>query len=173
MKGHIFGVGIDILDIRRLHRIVSRSDPSRSRFIKRILSSEELSSTEWKEIVGDADDTSKKSLTGAASSHSEKELLYLANRWTAKEAAFKALYPFYRPTWKELNVLKNQPIRLAYMFEPSNLHSAFFESLSFKKPTIHFRPELRSELPMPLLNVSISHDGNYVVAIVVASSPPV
>ncbi|EGF99144.1 uncharacterized protein MELLADRAFT_68807 [Melampsora larici-populina 98AG31] len=99
-----------------------------------------------------------------------RELQYLANRWAAKEAAFKALYPTFKPTWKELSVLKDQQIRLAFMANPSNLQHAFFESLSSKKPMIIFQPKNAAKIPLPDLHMSLSHDGDYVVAIVVASS---
>ncbi|KAH9808910.1 4'-phosphopantetheinyl transferase superfamily [Melampsora americana] len=162
MRNNIIGVGIDILNINRLNRLLENSFSSRLRFIKRILSSEELSSTEWKAIKLDSDSFS-------SSTTHPRELQYLANRWAAKEAAYKALYPTFKPTWKQLSVLKDQQNQLAFMSSPSNLQPAFFDSLTSKKPIITFQPENAAKIPLPDLHMSLSHDGDYVVAIVVAS----
>lgn len=61
-------------------------------------------------------------------------------RWAAKEAAYKALFPSYRVTWKTLNVRKEGG-----------------------KPVL----ELLGEGEELRVHLSLSHDGEYVVAYVV------
>ncbi|KAH9446504.1 hypothetical protein MJO28_016467 [Puccinia striiformis f. sp. tritici] len=140
---HIIGIGIDLLDRRRLSRILMKSEETRARLTRRILSGRERMSSEWTALAEvDSDSTALVS--------------FLANRWTAKEAAYKALYPFHTPTWKQLSLLK---------------HS--------KKPCLLFHPsdadvDTDSDQPDPhphiSLLVSISHDGPFTIASVLASS---
>ena len=64
-------------------------------------------------------------------------------RWAAKEAAYKALYPRFKPTWKELVVTKEdglKPTLRCLLMEADNCG-------------LHF-------------HLSISHDGEYTVATV-------
>lgn len=69
------------------------------------------------------------------------------HRWAVKEAAYKALYPL-RPTWKELTFTS-------------------FDPKTGSKPTLIFHPS-GSPGPHPRLHVSVSHDGEYILAHVVA-----
>ncbi|KAL4075919.1 4'-phosphopantetheinyl transferase superfamily [Scleroderma yunnanense] len=86
-------------------------------------------------------------------SHNENEycvnetmaVRFLGVRWAVKEAAYKALYPL-RPTWKD------------------------FTYTSFDKRT-RTKPELVFQAAIGIrLYVSVSHDGEYIVASVLADS---
>jgi len=68
---------------------------------------------------------------------------FLGVRWAVKEAAYKALYPL-RPTWKSLTFTT-------------------FDPKTGSKPTLVFHPKQH-----PRLHVSVSHDGEYILAHVVA-----
>lgn len=70
------------------------------------------------------------------------------HRWAVKEAAYKALYPL-RPTWKELTYTS---------FDPE----------TGSKPTLAFQPG--DGTVSSQLHVSVSHDGEYIVAHVVAEN---
>ena len=73
-----------------------------------------------------------------------------------KEAAYKALYPTVKPTWKELS------------FTSFNL------DISKGKPMLLYKPfNEGTNCPEKLgaLHASISHEDNYVVAMVVAEAP--
>lgn len=81
------------------------------------------------------------------------------SRWAAKEAAYKALYPHYRATWKDLQLIKEGP-----------------------KPALLFRPTTNADraarspsaATLPRLHLSISHDADLLIAYVIAerSSAP-
>ncbi|KNZ60850.1 uncharacterized protein VP01_1490g1 [Puccinia sorghi] len=82
---------------------------------------------------------------------SASSLPFLTSRWTAKEAAYKALYPTHNPSWKHLALLPGPP------------HAP-------RKPQLRF---LNNNPNNVQLLVSISHDGNFTIASVFAySSPP-
>jgi holo-[acyl-carrier protein] synthase len=81
--------------------------------------------------------------SGAIATEIERWIRFLAVRWAVKEAAYKALFPSYKPTWKELTAVK----------EPSG----------------GGKPELRfGKFESVRLHVSVSHDGEYTVANVLA-----
>jgi len=113
----ILGVGVDVLHLPRLSRLVHKYGSNK--LAQRILSPLECRSLP-------SEDT--------------QAIAYLALRWTAKEAAFKALYPGYQARWKDFSVIKHGP-----------------------------KPALTSDLPVHL-HLSISHDADLVVALVVAES---
>lgn len=77
-------------------------------------------------------------------------LMQCASRWAVKEAAYKALYPI-RPTWKEIT------------YSP-------FNSAIRAKPTLIYRPLRDAVTPANTLHVSVSHDGDYIFAQVIAES---
>ncbi|CAL1702355.1 unnamed protein product [Somion occarium] len=79
---------------------------------------------------------------------SDERIKFLAVRWAVKEAAYKALYPTFRPTWKELT------------YES-------FNRATTQKPSLVYRAIKDSTFT---LHVSVSHDGDYVVAQVLADS---
>ncbi|GAA5874169.1 hypothetical protein JCM16303_005760 [Sporobolomyces ruberrimus] len=129
----ILGIGTDLLHLARLRALLARRHPHQ--LATRILSPTEL--LEWDECRNDG-------------SNSDPEG-YLALRWTAKEAAYKALYPQYKLTWKDLDVSKQD-----------------------KKPHLEFsttflsHDKRRADLSKIKLHLSVSHDGDFMTAFVVA-----
>ncbi|KAF9498409.1 4'-phosphopantetheinyl transferase [Pleurotus eryngii] len=119
----IVGIGVDIVHLPRISALLARRG---SKFPSRILSSNELSS--WPNVPSDETSRSK----------------FLAVRWAVKEAAYKALYPMFRPTWKELT----------------------YRSLTDgRKPEVIYHCDSATSIS---LHVSVSHDGEYVFATVLA-----
>lgn len=77
------------------------------------------------------------------------------NRWTAKEAAYKALYPTIVPRWSDLTVSKQGP-RPILSLSPS------FVAVSSRPPKVD--PALLR------LHLSVSHDADLMIAYVVAEA---
>lgn len=116
----IKGVGIDLLCLSRLRVLANRRRDGISRLSRRILTPSELSTFP---------------------TSNDSQLSYLGVRWSAKEAAYKALYPDYQSTWQELEVQKVN-----------------------RKPEVTYK-NINSSIN---LHLSISHDGDYITAFVVA-----
>ncbi|KAF8192541.1 4'-phosphopantetheinyl transferase superfamily, partial [Pholiota molesta] len=107
--------------------LLSRRIPEK--FAAKILSQEEYS--QW-ETIAPSD---------------ERRIRFLAVRWSVKEAAYKAMYPVVRPTWKEIT----------------------YNGLSAmgRKPLVEYHPtspDLRNKIGRT--HVSVSHDGDYVFSTV-------
>ena len=128
----IIGIGIDIVHIPRIASLVTRRTPTK--LAARILSSSEL--REWETL-------SSQISSVPASATTEKWFRFLSVRWAIKEAAYKALFPLYKPTWKDLTVSKTPA-------DGGKPHLTFEGSVKVK------------------LHVSVSHDGKYTVANVLA-----
>ncbi|OCH93659.1 4'-phosphopantetheinyl transferase [Obba rivulosa] len=127
----ILGIGVDLIHVPRIVSLLNRRTPGR--LAARILSDEELAL--WKDIPpGD----------------SARRTRFLAVRWSVKEAAYKGLYPYLQPTWKELTLrgLEGGP--------------------SGQKPVLLYSPLLPGAggSPVGRLHASVSHDGEYVFATV-------
>ena len=136
----IIGVGIDIVHVPRIVSLVTRRTPTK--LAARILSPSEFS--EWETLYPPTTSrTSHSSQSNAIGMETLEWVRFLAVRWAIKEAAYKALSPDYKPTWKELSVFK----------EPS----------SGGKPRLKF-----GKFENVRLHVSVSHDGEYAVANVLA-----
>lgn len=85
-------------------------------------------------------------------------------RWAAKEALYKAAYPTYELTWKQITLAKdgNKPVlRITYP-PPSDA--------DLRDDKTRNRPGL--EGVHERVHVSISHDADLVVAYVVVESVP-
>ena len=140
----VIGIGVDIVHVPRLASLVRRRSPAK--FAVRILSPSELS--EWKTLSPST--TSAPAMTARDSDviavvpEISKRVRFLAVRWAVKEAAYKALFPNHTPTWKDLSVSK----------EPGN---------DGGKPQLVF-----GKFENVRLHVSVSHDGEYIVANVLA-----
>jgi len=164
----ILGIGIDILHLPRLQQLGHRRQVRRAtaksesasknaaldRLAKRI-----LCNSEWKEyeqLVQQQIDTTQLER-------------YVAVRWSAKEAAYKALYPKYVVSWKDLRVYK--PVS-AGPIDCVDLADLEEQGIRSKKPELSFSDEWRSKVPertsIPKLHLSVSHDGEYVIANVLA-----
>ncbi|GAA5822759.1 hypothetical protein JCM10212_000322 [Sporobolomyces blumeae] len=125
----IRGIGVDLLHLERLHRLLLRRDPLH--FARRILSPRELADFD-------------------PSFNSSTAVNFLALRWTAKEAAYKALYPHAVVTWHDLDVSKrarDPKPRLAF------------------STTSRFATDPVSQLLE--MHLSVSHDAGFMTAYVV------
>ncbi|KAJ7276333.1 4'-phosphopantetheinyl transferase superfamily [Mycena haematopus] len=120
----ILGIGVDVVHIPRVAALLRRYP---QRLASRILSSDE-----------------------ASESHLLADPKYIAVRWAVKEAAYKALYPHHRPTWKEL---------------------IYYGLKNGRKPALIYNPP-RPEDSKNLgdIHVSVSHDGEYVFASVLVQT---
>ncbi|MBW0498784.1 hypothetical protein O181_038499 [Austropuccinia psidii MF-1] len=132
----IIGIGVDIIDSRRIRNIIIQSQSRPARLASRILSLSETRSSEWRELI--------------RSNQISFMVQFLANRWTAKEAAYKALYPTYKPSWKQLSILKSQK--------------------TYPKPSLELLDLNGSKISNITLHLSLSHDAHNVVATVLAST---
>ncbi|EDR12832.1 uncharacterized protein LACBIDRAFT_311732 [Laccaria bicolor S238N-H82] len=122
----ILGIGVDLVNIPRITALLSRRDPQR--FASRILSSDELAL--WQSMP------------------LNRRVQFLAVRWGVKEAAYKAMFPVARPTWKDLTY-----------------HGAkVADNGQWQKPSLTYRPPGSSIPVIDQIHVSVSHDGDYVYA---------
>ncbi|KAJ1904104.1 hypothetical protein IWQ60_012491 [Tieghemiomyces parasiticus] len=126
----IVGIGVDLCRISRIRQVVTRQPGSFERFARRVLHPREwtdLQSTlprgsyqspirtpsvrDGEFAQGVAGSTKTEADTTVefiehGSGVSEQAIRYLATRWAAKEAAYKALYPQRKLVWKEIAVIK-------------------------------------------------------------------
>lgn len=128
----ILGIGVDLLSLPRFAKLVARR--GHTRLSNKILHPVELAQFH-------------------SLRHEEREG-YLALRWAAKEATYKALYPAFKLRWKEILVRKEgeKPtltLELARVSTTRNHGEKFHPN----KTKIH---------------LSISHDAELLVAYVVA-----
>lgn len=68
-------------------------------------------------------------------------------RWTAKEAAYKALHPYRTTTWKEVEIVKTHQTGTRPLLQWTRLNEA---DAAVK------------------MHLSVSHDGEYVASTVIA-----
>ncbi|PSR73685.1 hypothetical protein PHLCEN_2v10604 [Hermanssonia centrifuga] len=119
----IIGIGVDIVHLPRISSLISRRGPQR--LANRILSKREL--TDWYKLP----------------SHDLTRLSqFLAVRWSLKEAAYKAIYPSARPTWKDFTY---------HAVDHDGNH----------KPFLVFHPP-EKKIPIGNIHSSVSHDGDYI-----------
>ncbi|CDU22971.1 related to phospholipase A2, cytosolic [Sporisorium scitamineum] len=169
----ILGIGVDILHTPRLRHLLQRrtgpnstSEPAAlDKLARRILCESERKQFQ---------DLAERHLETSADRLRQLEQ-YLANRWSAKEAAYKALYPRYVVSWKDLCVHKPGSLddTLVDGVDLTRLEKQGFRT---KKPILSFSDEWRSRhsdvSSIPKLHLSLSHDGDYVVANVLAEEFP-
>ncbi|KAK7049585.1 hypothetical protein VNI00_005616 [Paramarasmius palmivorus] len=127
----ILGIGVDIVHIPRVLDVLRRRGSDK--FASRILSRKEMREWHLKHRPSE--------------SCSTQSAQFLAVRWALKEAAYKALYPTIKPTWKDLTYQG--------------------KSKDGSKPTLQYLPS-DSQIPGITLHSSVSHDGEYVFASVIA-----
>jgi holo-[acyl-carrier protein] synthase len=135
----IIGVGIDIVHATRIASLVARRTPMKLAI--RILSPSERH--EWETLFPATSVPVSTAERDMDAIMAKKWFKFLTVRWVIKEAAYKALSPLYKPTWKDLTVSKAP--------EDSG------------KPSLAFGGYARVKL-----HVSVSHDGEYTVANVLA-----
>jgi len=130
----ILGVGVDVVHIPRIAALLQRRGP---RLASRILSQEEY--PQWESLpVSDV----------------SRRVRFIAVRWGVKEAAYKAMYPAVRPSWKEL------------------AYRGVGEGVVRTKPTLVYHPiAFADKSKIGRIHLSVSHDGEYVFASVTIESP--
>ena len=143
----ILGVGVDIVNIDRILSLVKRRGITR--FADRILSRDE-SSTFRTYPSNKAQFLAVRCVIFIISIELSPQALF---RFAVKEAAYKALYPSFQPTWKQLS----------FHTLKSGKPTLYYESTPIAKPT-------DSSSIRVSLHASISHEENYVVAMVVAET---
>ncbi|KAI0637867.1 4'-phosphopantetheinyl transferase [Trametes polyzona] len=127
----ILGIGVDIVHLPRIIQLMERRTPAK--LAHRILSAKELAV--WNAFRAE---------------EAARRTRYLAVRWGVKEAAYKALFPLARPTWKDFT----------------------FHSLSpdgLRKPMLEYHTDDEAAFSWKL-HASVSHDGDYVFATVLAET---
>lgn len=146
--GGVLGIGVDILHLPRLRALVERRSAGAAHLARRILCRAE------RDQFG--------SLPACTEAEAEAKLKWLAVRWAAKEAAYKALYPTFEVRWTDLCIDKPRDARAAS-----------------PKPRIRFSDEwsrshrgAEAGPQTPYMHLSVSHDGEYVVANVLAENRP-
>lgn len=147
----ILGIGVDVLHLPRVLALIRRR--TESRFASRILSAKEFS--EWDAMPLDNVQSRLRFLAvrWEIDIHVSSSIysLILRLRFSIKEAAYKALYPDVRPTWKELTYESASRMKLGM------------------KPHLLFHP-LGAASKHPKLHVSVSHDGEYILTSVLAET---
>lgn len=123
----IIGVGTDILSFSRFRSAVERRGVERWKL--KILSNLEIE--EFNRLPAD---------------DQNGQIRYLCGRFSLKESVYKASYPKYRLTWKEISILK--------------LNSS-------PKPTVHFS----ADYPRLSGHVSLSHEDGLFVSTAVLEEP--
>ncbi|CAG8733939.1 20430_t:CDS:2 [Cetraspora pellucida] len=132
----ILGIGIDIIHLPRLKALLFRTPFSLKRFTSRILTSEETKEFHY----------TFSSILNTRDNHPTIEhniVSYLAVRWSLKEATYKALYPHYSVTWKDVSIKKTKGKPYITINTPENIGNNIIISKT---------------------HASVSHDGEYVVA---------
>lgn len=125
----VLGIGIDLLHIPRFRAVLARR--GQAKMVQRILTAKERE--EYQTLSEDA-----------------HRLRFLGVRWAVKEAAYKALYPSFRLTWKDLSFTREGA-------SPKPI-------LDLESPT--------SDNPHLKMHASVSHDGEYIIAQVLAEHLP-
>lgn len=161
----IIGVGTDILNlarlhafpIHRLHRLSQRIlTPKENLFLQHILSQ---SSSEQQPLV--------KFLGVRYIAPMFLNRSKLANvdidRWAAKEALYKSLYPYHKSTWKNVEVLPKDWSPL-----PTGAVTSTKLHVHFTDPSFSLVNDFGSGVPR--IHLSISHDEPFVVAMVVVEA---
>ncbi|KAJ7179930.1 4'-phosphopantetheinyl transferase superfamily [Mycena crocata] len=121
----VLGIGVDVVHVPRIAALLHRYP---QRLASRILSRNEVMQ---QELLSDPK--------------------FIAVRWAVKEAAYKALYPHHRPTWKDLT---------------------YYGFKNGRKPVLLYDPPRRHGIGLGDIHVSVSHDGEYVFASVLVEAAP-
>ncbi|KAI9209316.1 4'-phosphopantetheinyl transferase superfamily [Polychytrium aggregatum] len=140
---HIIGVGVDLLHLPRFAALLNRKSPERlAKYI--------LSSSEHQAFAATYQEETRTALLGVQFCDlqlippEQRSIFYfLATRWTAKEAAYKALSPRYRLAWHEVTIAKDG-----------------------RRPCLLLDAQCKLAANVSAAHLSISHDGDYAVAVV-------
>ncbi|KAM0752856.1 4'-phosphopantetheinyl transferase [Meredithblackwellia eburnea MCA 4105] len=160
----ILGIGTDIVFLPRIRAVVHRRGVDK--LAKRILSSREQQ--DWKQ----------RRQQDTKSGPSESDIRFLAVRWAAKEAAYKAFYPARKLSWKDISVSKDSGVKPSLVvvvdasgsvdppLTPPSPPPFLDAGLAHSAGSLYATP--RDLHP----HLSISHDGEYVIAYVVLEQHP-
>jgi holo-[acyl-carrier protein] synthase len=144
----ILGIGVDVLHLPRLSRHLSDN-----RLARRILSPAEL--RDYLALPKEENGKRIRFLGVRCApllcSVDPCPVSQSTRRWAVKEAAYKAVYPALKPTWKEFRLRK-----VAGRPKPDLVYHPKDNLLSLKLGRIH---------------TSVSHDQDYVFATVVVEQP--
>ncbi|KAI5449745.1 hypothetical protein NCC49_004110 [Naganishia albida] len=145
----ITGIGVDILHLSRLRHLIHRRGADR--LARRILAAGEMA--EFRALSSPGKEESI-----------EEQTRYLASRWAAKEALYKAAYPTFKLSWKQIQLGKDAGKPFLRVTSPPPTASDIADPQTRNLPTVgdvHDR-----------IHVSLSHDADLVVAYVVVESVP-
>ncbi|SCV71925.1 BQ2448_4619 [Microbotryum intermedium] len=160
----ILGIGVDLLHLPRLSSLITRRGADR--FARRILTPFELE--QWRKIDKDQLQRPLGEVTKGDLVPETRRTTYLAVRWAAKEAAYKALHSSRRiASWQDVQIEKLEGCRPSLKL----LNRKSGSRPSEETGSSPAGPETSSTSPsstIPRLHLSLSHDGEYVVAYVVA-----
>jgi len=130
----ILGIGVDVVHLPRIVALVNRR--TAQRLALRILSTPELE--DWRKT---------------SFSEPLQRASFLAVRWSLKEAAYKAMFPHLRPTWKEFTY---RGLDTQQNIKPLLIHTPLDQETSV----------------VGKIHCSISHDGDYVFTTVLVEELP-
>ena len=157
----IVGIGTDILQLSRLHALPLRR---LQRLSSRILTANET------RLLANVSVSGFLEKQGLEPDHHETIVRFLGVRyvlpsfldaaidtlrWAAKEALYKAVYPYHKLYWKDIELL---PIQNQERSSPKL-------QVTFTKP-LHLTVD-GSTIPFLKTHLSISHDGGFVIAMTV------
>ena len=86
----------------------------------------------------------------------------MLDRWTAKEALYKALYPHRKLSWKDIELLPSSTNHSL----GAKLHAKFTNAAPITLD------DMQCTLSTIKSHVSVSHDGDYVIAMVLVEGEP-
>ncbi|KAG7097029.1 hypothetical protein E1B28_004422 [Marasmius oreades] len=133
----ILGLGCDFVMVSRILQLMKRRGSDR--LASRILSRKEMS--DW-----------QLQLSRSQAFDSIENARFLSVRWAVKEASYKALYPDFKPTWKELT----------YRSKTKN----------GSRPCLIYTPRTEPITPARSLKLhcSVTHDGDFSFATVLVEN---
>ena len=145
----VVGIGVDLVHVPRIAALIYRRGTTR-------VASRILSKTELQEFETYLEDKCKfiavrydEYLVSSVFSYSS----HIFSSFSVKEAAYKAVYPNAKPTWKDFT------------------YCGLGHSHPGSKPLLLFKPT--EEMPLTSqwkFHVSVSHDGDFVMSSVVVES---
>ncbi|KAJ9107309.1 hypothetical protein QFC21_000759 [Naganishia friedmannii] len=154
----ITGIGTDILHLARLRNVIARRGADR--LARRILSASEM--TEFSALHGKQQDD-KEGLHAM-------QTRFLASRWAAKEALYKAAYPTFQLTWKQIELYRDEtgvkPM-LRYIKQQPGVKKEEARDWDLNARNLPTLDDVHDRI-----HVSLSHDGDLLVAYVVLESVP-
>ncbi|KAM7187050.1 hypothetical protein V8F33_011469, partial [Rhypophila sp. PSN 637] len=175
-------VGNDICHIPRIARIMGDSPGKAAKFVRRVLTEEEISHPGLRRCISDGQSDGKP--TGVSDPDAWKKdsraaAVFMAGRWAAKEAIIKA-YPFRRLTFHDI-MIYSSTLNLDFLKKkekqkrtaPRAIQNTASATGDPSEPETTSQPETVSQTttkansaePDEYVSISISHDGDYASAV--------